>query len=302
MGLAARATRLARSEGLAVHQVSDPPSLYARLGQLREQGVQQIWILSGDGTIQALAEYFNDEAPDWSPALLLLAGGRANIVPRDAGGYPAMRALRKALAALRAGRPLPEESIHMLRVAQAGQPARHGFLWGGGLVFEGVRLTAAHRAAGRGWWHRSWFADPYILIRWAIRTLVFRAPLRSVQVSGRAIGMGDVAGTMHLLLASTLALRNALYNPFAERGEGPVRFTAVRTGGPSLLRLLPALIRGRFDQDRDTRRGILSSRTDRVELRGIDRYALDGELFSVDPALPLVLTAGQALRVLRPAS
>src|SRR5690606_5331047 len=148
MGLAARATRMARAANLAVHVVRDPPSLYARLDQLRLQGAQQLWLLSGDGTILALAEYLAERAPDWTPALLLLAGGRANIVPRDVGGYPAMRALRRALAALRAGRSLPEESICTLRVTQDGLSARYGFVWAGALVHEAVRLTAANRAAG----------------------------------------------------------------------------------------------------------------------------------------------------------
>jgi hypothetical protein len=105
---------------------------------------------------------------------------------------------------------------------------------------------------------------------------------------------------MRVLVASSLAMRNALYNPFAHRGAGPVRFTAIRTDAPPLWRMLPALIRGRFNTDQDVDCGILSGRTDRVELQGIASFALDGELFSVDPALPVVLTAGRTLRVLRP--
>jgi len=301
MGLAARATRMARAANLAVHVVRDPPSLYARLDQLRLQGAQQLWLLSGDGTILALAEYLAERAPDWTPALLLLAGGRANVVPRDVGGYPAMGALRRALVALREGRSLPEESIHTLRVAQDGLPARYGFVWAGALVHEAVRLTAANRAAGRGWWRHSWFSDPYVLLRWAFRTMVLRVPLPpSAPVTVRIAGMADMTSTMRILVASSLAMRNALYNPFARRGDGPVRFTAVASGAPAVWRLWPALVRGRFDADMDIKRGILSSRCEQVELLGVSGYALDGELFNADPARPLVLTAGRTLRVLRP--
>jgi hypothetical protein len=303
MGLAGRAIRMVRGAGLDVHEVTDPPSLHARLDQLRDQGVQQIWILSGDGTIQALAEYFAHGSPDWSPTLLLLAGGRANLVPRAVGGYPALPALRRALAALRKDQPLAMECISTLRVEQAGKPARYGFVWAGALVREAVRLTAENRAAGRGWWRHSWFSDPYVLLRWAVRTVVFRVPLPPQEnVAVRLPGVGELTGDMRALVASSIALSNAPYNPFAQRGEGPVRFTAISADGPALWRMWPALLRGQFDPSLNVSRGILSGRSDRVELQGIAGFALDGELFSVNPALPVVLTAGRPLRVLRPAA
>ena len=263
-GLAQRATRLARDAGLDVHEVVDPASLRARLDALRERRMEQIWILAGDGTIHALAEYFAETAPDWSPALLLLAGGRANVVPREFDGYPAMPALRRALAALRAGLPLREEPLFTLQLSQPGGPTRHGFVFAGALIHEAVRLTAESRAAGRGWWRHSWFADP-------------------------------------ALVATTLDMRKALYNPFAQRGAGPVRFTAISAAAPSLWGMLPRLLKGRFDASMDVAQGILSGRSERVELQGVAGYALDGELFSADPALPLVFTAGVTLRSLRPA-
>jgi hypothetical protein len=297
---AARVMRMAREAGILAHEVTDPASLHTRLAALRAEGVEQIWVFSGDGTILALAEYLAERAPDWSPALLLLAGGRANVVPRDVGGYPALPALRRALAAWCAGRALPEEQIVTLRVVQQGQPDRHGFVWAGGLVYEAVRLTAEHRAAGRGWWRHSLLADPCVLIRWALRSLLFGAAPAAPQVSARLAGVGELAGPMRALVASSLAMRNALYQPFAPRGAGPVRFTALTTAAPSLWRLAPAILRGRFGPRMDPAHGVLSGRGDAVHLQGIGAYALDGELFSVDPALPLVLSAGRPLRVLRP--
>lgn len=300
-GLAGRAGQLARDAGLTVHEVTDATTLFARLDALRGERVQQIWILSGDGILQALAEYLAERAPGWSPLLLLLGGGRANIVPRDVGGYPAMRGLRRALAALRKDRPLREEIIHTLRVAQPGAAARYGYLWAGALVFEGVRLTAAHRAQGRGWWRHSWFSDPWVLLQWAFRTMILRQPVpRYTQIGVTLPGIGELSGSMRVLIASSLQMRHALYDPFAERGSGPVRFTAVGSQARSLWRCLPAILRGRFDEDMDVAHGFLSGRADQVTLRGIAGYALDGELFTADPALPLTLSAGRTLRVLNP--
>ncbi len=301
MGYARRATRLAQAGGVEVHQVVDPASLRARLEDLRRRNIARVWILAGDGTIAALAEHFAAGTGDWNPALLLLAGGRANVVPRECGGYPAMAALRRALAALRAGRPLHEERLITLRVSQVGAPERHGFLCAAALVSEAVRLAAAHRAAGTGWWHRSWFADPFSLLRWAVCTLVLRRPLPPDPVGvARLAGIGELAGAMRLLVVATLEMRCALYNPFASRGAGGVRFTAITTAAPSLWRMVPALLTGRFTAGMDLAHGVLSGRGERAEVQGITSYALDGEIFPADPSVPVVFTAGRALRVLRP--
>jgi hypothetical protein len=300
MGYARRASRLAQAGGLEVREVVDPASLKSTLDDLRARDFGQVWILSGDGTIAALAEYFAAGTGGWNPALLLLAGGRANVVPRETGGYPAMSALRRALAARRAGRPLSEEPLCTLEVSQAGAPVRHGFLCAGALVSEAVRLAAAHRAAGTGWRHRSWFADPYILLRWALCTLVFRKPLPPFPLVVARLGDEELAGEIRLLVVSTLEMRCALYNPFAPRGAGAVRFTTITTAAPALWRLVPALLSGRFTATMNVAHGVLSGRGERAQVKGIASYALDGEVFAADPALPVVFTAGRALRVLRP--
>jgi hypothetical protein len=301
MGYARRATGLALAAGLEVHEVVDPLSLRARLEDLHARGVAQIWVLAGDGTIHALAEYFAAGASDWDPALLLLAGGRANVVPRECGGYPAMSALQRALAALQAGQPLREERLVTLQVSQPGTPVRHGFLLGGALVCEGVRLTAANRAAGTGWWRHSWFSDPFILLRWAMRTLVLRRPLPPYPNGvAQLAGLGELAGAMRILVVSTLEMRGALYNPFAARGTGGVRFTAIATSAPSTWSMMPALLKGRFTEEMDLAHGVLSGRAERAQVQGITSFALDGEIFTADPALPVVFTAGRVLRVLRP--
>lgn len=301
LGYAAQATKLARAAGLDVHEVVDPVALRAVLDTLRERRQQQVWILSGDGTIHALAEYFAAGAGGWSPALLFLAGGRANIVPRECGGYPAMPALLRALAALRDGRTLAEGRIHSLQVAQAGRTARHGFLFAGAVIHQIVRRLAEHRARGRDWFHWSFFSEPWVLLRLAFEVYVLRRPLPpQPPVVASLAGRGEIAAPMRVLLASTMELRAALYNPFAARGTGPVRLTAITAHAPRFWRCLPAMIKGRFDQDMDLAQGILSGRGERGELLGVSAYALDGELYDADPALPLVLTAGVPLRVLLP--
>lgn len=301
LGLAQRAAGLAGAAGLAVHEVTSPGELGAALDRLRQQRQQRIWLLAGDGMVHALAQYLAAGNPEeWSPTLLLLAGGRANVVPRECGGYPAMPALRRAIAALAAGRTLKEERIRTLCVSQAGQPARHGFLFTGSMLHEGVMLCAAHRAAGSGWLHRSFFADPYVLLKLSLQVMVGRSPLPPYpQVAVQLPGQGELAAPLRILVASSLGLGGALYNPFAARGTGPVRLTAVAATAAHFWRHLPALFRGRFDDNMNLAQGFLSGRGEWAAVRGIGGYSLDGETFTCDPAAPITFSAGIDLRVLR---
>jgi hypothetical protein len=301
LGYAEKGAQLATAAGVEVHAVVDPPSLRAVLARLHARRQQQIWMLTGDGTIQLLTEYLAETAQDgWSPALLLLAGGRANLVPRECGGYPAMPTLERALAALREGRALPEEQLPALQVAQAGKAVRYGFMFAGAMVHEAVRLCVENRHAGTGWRHQGIFSDPWVLTKLVTRMLIGRSPLPPPpQVTARLAGHGELAAPMRLLLASTLELRRAPYNPFAARGTGPLRFTAVAASVPRFWWRLPAITRGRFDHDMDLAHGFLSGRGERAELHGLRGYALDGEVHAADPATPLMLSAGMTLRVLR---
>jgi diacylglycerol kinase family enzyme len=299
--LAARAAYLAIDAGLDVHEVVDPATLGLLLDQLRARGQQQIWLLAGDGTIHAIAEYLATlPADDWSPLLLPLAGGRANVVPRECGGYPALPALRRALAARARGHSLTEDRLVTTQVSQPGGAARHGFLLAGGVVQDAVQLCSEHRAAGRSWLHRSWFADPFVLLRIVLQTWLGRRPLPPyAELSISLDGGTPFRARMRLLVASTLTLRTALYNPFAERGQGQLRVSAATATATRFWRNFPAMLRGRFSSSMDQQHGYLSGRCSTAEVLGIDRYALDGETFAADPALPLRIEPGFALRVLR---
>ncbi len=300
--LARRVARRARAQGLEVFEASAPSEVHAVLDVLRVRGTRTLWLLAGDGTVQAIAEYLAAH-PDagWSPTLLPLAGGRANIVPRECGAYPALPAFRRALRALAQQRPLHEKQMITLRVSQPGQPVRHGFLLAGGVIHEGVRLCSEHRARGTGWLHRSWIADPYTLLKLAVQVWTGRSPLPPY--AELALRMADGSGMrapMRVLLATTLGLGKALYNPFAARGRGPLRVTAVAATAAHFWRHLPALLGGRFNDAMNQQQGFFSSRSDWAEVLGVSGYSLDGESFPADPSLPLRLEAGVTLRVLQP--
>jgi hypothetical protein len=301
-GLAARAAALARSHGLPVAEAVNAEEFHATLDRLRQLRVQQLWVLAGDGTVHAIAQYLASQpGGGWSPALLLLGGGRANIVPRDCGGYPPWSSLQAALQNLRAGRAMVEESLPTLCVEQDGSPAQHGFLLAGAVIYAGVRLCREHRSRGRSWLHRSWIADPYVLLKLAVQVWLGRSPLPSAYDDMHVkTSVAVLRAPMRVVLATSLQLRAGLYNPFAKRGAGAVRLTAVAATARHFWRHLPAILMGRFGAKMNLVDGYLSGRFDSAEVLGLDGYALDGELFTTDPARPVRIGSGIALRVLRP--
>lgn len=300
--LGRRAARLARRAGIEVIEASEPARFRAVLEDLHSRRQAEIWLLSGDGTIHWIAEYLGSLADGWSPALLLLGGGRANVVPRECGGYPPMRALRAALAAHAAGRPLPRATLRTLRLSQPGMPDRQGFFVAGGMVHEGVRVCSEHRARGSGWLHRSLAADFYALLKLLVQVWVGRSPLPPY--TAMAVRMQDGRELprlpLRILLATTLCMRDALYNPFAATGEGPVRATAIAVTAPHFWRYLPKILRGRFARQLTPRTGVLSGRCESFEVHGMADFSLDGEHFQADPALPLTFSSGYELTVLTP--
>jgi hypothetical protein len=301
-GLAQRVADAARGNGLEVLLASNADEFRSTLDRLREQHAEQIWMLAGDGTIHATAHYLAQPASaGWSPALLLLGGGRANVVPRDMGGYPPWERFNAALVKLREGRSLAEERLLTLRVEQEGSAPHYCFVLAGAVIHAGIRLCQEHRSRGTGWLHRSWFADPYVLLKIAAQVAAGRSPLPEYDdLQVRINGVEAMRAPMRVVMSTTLQMRESLYNPYAPRGEGPVRLTAVAANASHFWRNLPGMLKGRFDDDMTVQQGYLSGRFPSVEIIGMNGYALDGEPVAADPSRPVSLSAGIGIRVLRP--
>ncbi len=300
--LARRAAELARAERVPVAVTGDPAAILILLQQLRERQVRQLWVLSGDGTIQLIARYLLElPSGDWQPQLLLLGGGRANVVPRAFGGTPALPALRKALRARREQRPLPVEMQPLLRVEQQGQPVQHGFVVAGSMVDYGIRMCRDFRASGTSWWHRGLFADPWVLIKVALKVAIGRSPLPAYPELDIVTDNGErMIASVRVFMASALLHASGHYNPYADRGTGPLRVMAVAVDARRFWRHLPRILSGRYDENMTTMQGFLSGRCGAVTILGLKGYSLDGEPVDVDPGVPLRLSTDFSLHVLKP--
>ncbi|HMA10262.1 MAG TPA: hypothetical protein VKO83_00145, partial [Steroidobacteraceae bacterium] len=261
----------------------------------------RLFVLSGDGTMQFIASFLAElPAGDWNPELLLLGGGRSNAVPRAFGGTPALPALRRVLQALREQRPLRVESQPLLCVSQEGRPVRRGFIMVGALIDFGVRYLRDWRASGTSWWHRGILADQMSLLRLATLVLIRRSPVP--ECPDMRVQMhpgGTLYAPVRVLVAGVLSA-GGHYNPYARRGEGPLRISAIAAEAGRFWRNLPRMLTGRFDaKAMGLEQGYLSGHCHTATLTGLSSYSLDGEPFEADPARPVQISTGHVLKVLR---
>lgn len=300
--LAAQARALADRFDAEVLEVNQPGEIRSAMETLHARRQSRIFVLAGDGTVQGIVQYLALLPPgEWLPDLLFLAGGRSNTIALEFLRAPAMAALEAALRSSHESRELAVKAAHVLRVEQEGRHPQHGFLFVAAMLDSGVRLCRQHRLASSGWLHRGPLADPYRLAKLAGQVMIGRSPLPPYPHLRIATEAGEaLAGPQRILMGTTLGRRHGLYNPFAARGAGAVRMTAVAADASRFWRRLPRLITGYFTDDMNPEDGYLSGCFQRIEVTGLAAYSLDGEAFDCDPTRPLVMCAGMQLRVLQP--
>jgi diacylglycerol kinase family enzyme len=302
--LAGRARRLALAHGAEVIEADTPALLNAGLDRCLADGPRRIIVLAGDGTVQAIAEHLAVRAGVLpSPWLVILGGGRTNLTAADLGGRG--RLLQKLQAELRrtdaeiAGRIVEYRPV--LRIEQAPSSPRQGFFVAAAMIDDVIRQCHDYRQAARGCFSSGHLATFWCLLRLTLLSLIGRSPLPpSSELDIDAPGNGHLHGAARVLIATTLAHREGAFNPYADRGEGPLRLTAVSAAAPGFWRRLPRILLGRFSERMGVDQGYLSGRCEYIELRDLRRYTLDGEKFDADPARPVLIRAGERLRCLRP--
>lgn len=299
-GLAAKAAALARAEGAEVITIDSPEGLCAAIEQILVRRQAHVMVLAGDGTVCAIVDQLAKLPPgSWTPDLLVLPGGRTNLTAADlCPGGQALPIMTRALQLSRdGGWAQAIEERCPLRVEQDGMPARHGFFIAGALIDGVIRQCHQRRLDRRG---DHPLSTPFDLLWLGMRALFGRSGLSCPVLRVDAEGCGVQQGAFRLLLVTTLMHRSGFFNPYAARGRGEVRVTAVTRDAPGFWRSLLRLLAGRYSDAMSTASGYLSGRCGRLEIRGLTTYMLDGEACEADPARPLVVTAGPRLRFFKP--
>lgn len=305
--LAQRAVELARGHGVDVIEAHSPETLAAALDRrLMQSRRHDLLVLAGDGTVQALVDQLVRLPADLPmPRLLLLGGGRTNLIADDLDGTGDVLAkLEGALIRSRSGDGRSDvhvQSRRVLVVEQSPAPVRHGFFLAGGLVDETIRALHAWRAAG-GPLRRENLGTAFYLFVLGLRALVGLPAVRSPTLRVTAENRGTLEGPMRLLVATTLEHRTGGFDPYAQRAQsdGGPRITAVIAGARGFWRSLAGLLRGRFGPHMTPDGGYLSGGSERIEVWGLHGYTLDGEEFDCDPARPVLIRGGARLEFLQP--
>ncbi len=295
---------LARKQGVELIEASEPPELTMAIDHAVASGSAPVAIVAGDGTVQAIADYLARAIePDRRPALLVLGGGRTNLIAADLGGNGKVLAKLSAhLGRVASGAHIPMEERGTFVLEQPPAPARHGFFLAGAHVDSIIRAVHTHRLSGLTALHVGHLSTPSFLLKLAIARFRGRSPLAAMpDLRVDAGALGTLSGPTRLFAASALAHTGALVNPFADRGSGALRVTAVTGKARGFFLHLPQMLLGRYSSRMTPQAGYLSGRCERVEVTGLARYVLDGEEFDCDPSRPVVVRVGPSLRFVRPA-
>jgi hypothetical protein len=298
-GLAERAGVLAAEAGAEVVRVETAAEVAAALERILARRQRHVAVVAGDGTVREVVEALARlPAGHWLPDLLILPGGRTNLTAADlVPRADPLGTLAQALAeATGGGWDAAVVQRRPLCILQSPAPPRFGFFFGGAAVDSVVRRAQDHRYGGRGPLRTGHLSSPWVLAKLAALGLVGRADIPLPRLAIDAEGCGRLQGRMRLLLATTLQHRRGLFDPYAPRGHGPLRLTAVAAGARRFWPALPRLLTGRYSKAMTPDHGYLSGYCERIGIDGLAGYVLDGERFDTDAARPVEIGPGPALR------
>jgi hypothetical protein len=293
--LATRAARLAGAYGAHVLEAADAAQIDAAIDVVSATPLQPVFVLAGDGTVQALVDRLAMlPAPTAGPQLLVLGGGRSNLTAADLGGSGAvLEKLESALRRWRDGPVLRIESRPVLCIEQPPLPPRHGFFLAAGLLDHVIRACHHAQMQSRGRMLAGGAGTAATVIAHAFAAMLGREPpLDHLRLT--IPGRDAPTKPARFLLVTTLQRWPGA--PRSERGaagSSGLRFTALDGRGMALwsrlaLRALASL-----------RAGAAADATcEALHLQGLSSYTLDGEEFQADPARLVLVRTGPSLTFL----
>lgn len=264
------------------------------------QQISRLVVAGGDGTLQAVVSWLsrNQDQSDF-PDLIVLSAGRTNYVAADVGTR------RHFLDTLEKILSQPAEALHpvhrpALRLEHPDFGLQAGFFAAAGLIDYIIRDIHQWRAMHSGWWRNHHGATAAGLMRLGYRSLIGRARYQPSELTIDTDELGRMDGPCKLLLLTTLELSQSIAEPYARRGSGDVRITAIHARARAFKRNFPSLLRGKFKPSMDIENGYLSGNCNTVLIKNINQITLDGQEFDLNPEQPLHISPGPVFRFLRP--
>jgi hypothetical protein len=275
-----------------LHKFSD---LGAHLDEMAQAGVTDLFVSSGDGTVQAIqTEIAERYAPAFFPRLVLLPHGTTNMTAADLG-FPNRNV--KVQADFIVNRdPKLLRKRPTLRVANPKDgKIRHGMFLGTGAVWQATVFChdAVHRVGLKGD-----FATFATLAAAIGKSILSLGPADDPRRIDRPYEIGisrdceasAVSGRHLLLLATTLDKLILGTRPFWGGKAGPIRVSTIPYPVPSVARwLLPLMYGG---EDRRVPSGAQSLSGSAFKIATDTPFVIDGEFFEAPADGPLRLETG----------
>lgn len=288
------AGKLGATSGVSVHILRQFAELRSALQRFAAEAVTDLFISSGDGTVQAIQTMLaEDEVFAELPRLCLLPHGTTNMTAADVGFRH--KGLEAQLAMLRNVAPEVTTERPTLRAINPrdGQP-RHGMFLGTGAVSEATLFCQrAFNARGvKG--NTAVFAT----LAGAVLRTMFTAPDpadharfdRPFDISLQKDGKHLLQGPQLLLLATTLDKLILGARPFWGGKQAPIRVSAFPYPVPSVVRWLLPIMYG--SEQRRMPQGATSLSAASIAVSSPVSYVIDGEFFEGPVSEPLRLETG----------
>ena len=265
-------------------EATTPSEVGSALAEFARRNVDVVAVNGGDGTVNAvLTGLFRRPSSGPLPLLALLRSGTASMIARDVG-LPGSRqgALSRLLTWISAGygnAAVVQRSL--LKVEGApDQEALYGMFWGAAGICQGIRfcLDRMHTRGVSGQLAAGLTLGRFLLAV-ARRDRTLLSPTRAT------VGLDSEPPEEReflLLLLSTLERLFLGIQPYWTTETGPLYYTAVGTRPRSLLRALPALLRGQKNRFCAPENGYFSRKAREVRLTLTGGFTLDGELYALD--------------------
>lgn len=290
----ALATRLQDRPGVAVRVMETFEQITSILDGFAAEGVTELFISSGDGTMQEILTQLAERKPFAQlPRVCLVPHGTTNLAAGDVG-------LRRTSIDAQAdfiSAPMPQD-LKPRPTVRCTNPAdgrvRHGMFVGTGAVAEATKYCQdAFNAKGvRGQW------ATFGTLATAVLRTVFTAPDpddprrfdRPYDIAVEADGRRVVDGSQLMMMSTTLDKLVLGTRPFWGGKTGPIRTSVFPYPLPSVVRwLLPAMYGG---DNRRMPEGCVSLCSESVAVTSQTMFVIDGEFFDGPAGEPLRLETG----------
>ncbi len=288
------AAMLKASPKIPTHVLGNFESLPEILRNFAREGVTDLFISSGDGTIQAIQTELAERNPfDKLPRLGLFSHGTTNMTAADLGfRHHSLRAQAEFMTNLEATHVRERPTLRVVNPADGD--VRHGMFLGTGAASEATLFCQrAFNANGvKGNW--ATFAT---LGSAAMRTMFTKPNPHDTNRLDRPYTLeitsgGNVWSTgSHLLMLSTTLEKLILgARPFWGEKTGSIRTSVFPYPVPSIARWLLPIMYG--SERRKMPEGALSFSSQSLEVSSPIDYVIDGEFFSGPQKEPLKVETG----------